>query len=136
LLHKSQIMNKQEYLIKKGRLANPVNGTLWIVKSTRTSVIMYEAQVWEIKDGFGQTTWHNLDGTETRRTTCKNYKLNDVEPYEITVYDDTNIGEKHGYCSGFGDLWSWSYLVSPDKEKALKLYEEEKIRVQTKYLIF
>jgi len=128
-------MNKQEYLIKKGRIADPTNGTLWIVKSTRLSVNLYEVPVWEISSGYGETTWYDLDGNITRKTTCKKYKI-DQFPYEINVYDDTKIGEDHGYGSGVGDLWSWSYIVTPDKDIAQKIYEEEKLRVQTKYLIF
>jgi hypothetical protein len=128
-------MNKQDYLIKKGRVADPDNGTLWVIKSTRNSVNLYELPVWEITDGYGETTWHDLSGNITRRATRRTYKLGQF-PYEIDVYDDTNVGENHGYGTGIGDLWSWSYLVTPDKAIALKMYEDEKLRVQTKYLFF
>ena len=128
-------MNKEQYLIKKGRVANPVNGTLWIVKSTRSSVNLYEAPVWEITQNMGVTTWYDKEGNVTRTATSKRYKLNDIEPFEIDIYEDTNTGEEHGYGTGFGDLWGWSYFATPDKEKAQKLYEDEKLRVQTKYLL-
>ena len=128
-------MNKQDYLIKKGRIADPANGTLWIIKSTRISVNLYEVPVWEVSDCYGATTWHDLDGNVTRKATRKKYKINEF-PYEIEIYDDTKIGEDHGYGTGVGDQWGWSYHVTPDKAIAQKIYEDEKIRVQTKYLIF
>lgn len=129
-------MNKQDYLVKKGQIADPAYGTLWIIKSTRTSVIMYEAPVGEIIPNKGVVEHYDDEGNITKTSTSKRYKLGDQSPYEIDVDDETNIGENHGYGTGFGDLWSWSYLVSPDKDKAMKLYEDEKLRVQTKYLIF
>jgi hypothetical protein len=130
-------MNKQDYLVKKGQIANPANGALWIIKSTRSAVVMYEAPVWEIRENMGSVTYHDDNGNVTKKTTFKRYKLKDVEPYEMDVLDDTKTGEHHGYGTGFGDLWGWSYLASPDKDIALKLYEDEKLRVQTKYgLIF
>lgn len=130
-------MNKQDYLVKKGQIADPVNGTLWIIKSTRSAVIMYEAPVWEIKPNQGVVTHYDNEGNVTKTSTYKRYKLGNQEPYQIDINDDTNIGEEHGYGTGCGDLWGWSYLASPDKDKALKLYEDEKLRVQIKYgLIF
>jgi hypothetical protein len=129
-------MNKQDYLVKKGRIADPANGALWIIKSTRTAVIMYETPVWEIEEEL-PTTWYDDNGNQTKTTTSKKYILGDKEPYYISIDDESNTGEKHGYGTGFGDLWGWSYLASPDKDKALKLFEDERIRVQTKYgLIF
>jgi hypothetical protein len=127
-------MNKQDYLIKKGQVADSANGTLWIIKSTRTGVIMYEAPVVEITNS-GAITFYDDDKNKVTVTT-KRYKLGE-SPYEIDVRDDTKIGQEHGYGTGFGDLWSWSFFASPDKDKILKLYEDEKLRVQTKYcLIF
>lgn len=126
-------MNKQDYLVKKGQIADPANGTLWIIKSTRTGVIMYEAPVWEIRTNHGVIEHFDNEGNITKTSTCKKYKLGDQSPYEIDIDDETKVGEEHGYGTGFGDLWGWSYIASPDKDKALKLYEDEKLRVQTKY---
>jgi hypothetical protein len=129
-------MNKQEYLIKKGKVADPANGTLWVIKSTRSAVVMYETPVWEIKKNFGEIIDYDEEGNEEKSTTYHRYNLGSVAPYEIDINVDTNTGEEHGYGTGVGDLWGWSYFVTPDKSLAQKLYDDEKLRVQTKYLFF
>lgn len=111
-------MNKTDYLVNKGQIPDPANGTMWLVKSTRAGVNIFELPIWEIKD------W----GVK------KIYIFKDA-PFEMEIDEGQDYGESHGHGTGFGDLWSWSYFGSLDKELAHQLYEKEIHRVQMKYMI-
>lgn len=40
-------MNKTEYLVKKGRIADPANGVMFVISSNREGVTMFKAGVWD-----------------------------------------------------------------------------------------
>lgn len=130
-------MNKTQYLVNKGRIPDLANGNMWIVKSTRTGVTMYELPVWEIRDSsFVRQSFDPIKGkaTEPKVVNQKTYILND-SPYDVAIEEGKTHGEQHGHGTGFGDLWSWSYFGSFDKEVAQKFYEEETLRVQMTYML-
>jgi hypothetical protein len=57
-----------------------------------------------------------------------------VYPFTIPLKNEKDLYENHGYGSGFGDLWVWSYFASLDKEVAEAKLTEESKRVYDKYL--
>jgi len=110
-------MNKTDYLIKKGRIADPKNGEMFVIFSTREGVMMKKLPVWEVKPYGNQTK----------------YIFNEA-PYELNIGNDAEFGESEGYGSGFGDLFSHLYLGTFDEKLANFLLEEETKRVTDKYL--
>lgn len=55
---------------------------------------------------------------------------------EIIIYEDQpTFGENHGYGTGMGDLWAWSYFASFDKNVIFELYKKELKRLTDKYFL-
>lgn len=125
-------MTKKQYLQNKGILP-PDLGVMYIVSSTRAGVSMKEVDIWEVKNGGILTrSNHGLD----EKTATKIYTFKEA-PFELMIPDDRAFGENHGYGTGGGDLWSWSYFGTLDKEVAEQILHDESIRVTNKYqLIF
>ena len=120
----------QEYLEKKRikALGLPI---MYVVKSSPEGVDKaFERQVIEIKENVGVTRKAN-DNTHYHYDT---YKLEEGFPYEIDIINGETSGKDHGYGTGIGDMWAWSYFCSLSKEEADKYYEKELIRVTNKYL--
>lgn len=118
---------KEEYLIEKVEIPDPKFGFLYIVHSDRNGAILKKCAIWDIKSGSTKT----YDGIYF--LSSKRYILKE-SPYEINIYEDSNCGEDHGYASGYGDLWHWSYFAFLDEKEAIKKREEEQKRIEEKYL--
>ncbi len=130
-------MNKTQYLVNKGRIPDPANGNMWIVKSTRAGVSMYELPIWDISDSsFVRQSFDPIKGkaTEPKVIHQKTYVLKE-SPYDVAIEEGKTHGEQHGYGTGCGDLWSWSYFGSLDKAVAQEIYEKETHRVQMTYML-
>lgn len=110
-------MNKTDYLVKKGQIADPKNGEMFVIHSTREGVTMKKIPVWEARPFGGRTK----------------YIFNEA-PYELKIIDGDEFGEYEGYGSGFGDLWAYSYFGTFDEAVAKFLFSEETKRVTDKYL--
>ena len=121
-------MNKEEYLVKKGRKADPKLGKLYVINSTRAGVELVIREVWEIVKGPSIQREGDKDWTSSKRYILKE------SPYEIDIYNDETSGESHGYGSGTGDLWHWSHFAFLDGKEAAKKLHEEKERVAIAYL--
>lgn len=109
-------MNKEQYLINKGKLPDPKFGVLHIVHSTREGVSLTTQSVWNIEKG----------------TTRKRYLLNDA-PFEVDIIVGETSSEDSGHGTGIGDLWSWSYFSFLNEDEAKEKYRLESIRVAEKY---
>jgi hypothetical protein len=121
-------MNKTDYLVKKGRIADPANGEMFIIHSTREGVSMKKLPIWEIKQYGGRRRvndgpWKNLT----------KYTFNEA-PYEMEIAEGESYGECDGYSSGFGDLWGYTDFGAFDEKFANELLEKETKRVTDKYL--
>lgn len=104
-------MNRiEEYKRKKAMEGKPA--IMYVVESRRDGVQLHEREI--------------LSFSENK------YKI-DAYPYDIELKEVDDIHADHGYASGFGDLWHWSYFSTVDKELALQKFEEEKKRVWEKY---
>ncbi len=110
-------MNKADYLIKKGRIADPKNGEMFIIHSTRKGVTMKKIPVWEVRPYSGGAT----------------YFFNEA-PYELKIILEDDFGEYEAYGTGFGDLWSYTYFGTFDEAVAKFLFNEETNRITNKYL--
>jgi hypothetical protein len=118
-------MNKKDYLRKKGRLPSQDLGTLFVFKST--------------PDGVGEITehvvWDEIEGGYNSNNGSTRYKILRLKepPFECTLVDGQDVGEESGHGSGFGDLWSWSYFFSINKESLEAKRAQENKRVYEKY---
>ena len=125
-------MNKKQYLQNKGLLP-PDLGVMYIIHSTRAGVKMKTLDIWGVSHG-GILTRFNHDIEE--KTTTKKYIFKE-SPFELTIPDDRAYGEEHGYATGEGDVWGWSYFGTLNKEVAEQILHDESVRIATKYqLIF
>jgi len=122
-------MNKQDYLIKKGRIPNPSNGEIYIIHSTRTGVTIKKVPVWETGVGM-QTSFNGVEKVQKPYTT---YKFEEF-PYVVNIPNAEMYHENDGLSTGYGDCWCWSYFTTVDEKIANKLFEEETKRVTDKYL--
>lgn len=118
-------MNKEQYLINKGKIPDPKFGVLHIVHSTRKGTELFTQMVWDIGKGNTQTFPIQLES--------KRYYMKDIYPYEIDIYEGQTYGENHGHGSGVGDVWSWSYFAFLNINDAKIKYEEEKVRIAETY---
>ena len=90
---------------------------MFIVSSDRTSVDITECQ-----------TAYILPTTIGIK-----YKINQY-PGEVDIKTGETSMIEHGYGSGFGDLWSWSYFFTLSKDEAESYRNVELKRVSDKYL--
>ena len=120
-------MNKTDYLVSKERIADPKNGEMFVIFSTREGVMMKKLPVWEVKNGgrrrVNDGPWKNLI----------KYTFNEA-PYEMEIADGELYGERDGYGSGFGDLWGYTDFGTFDEKIANELLEKETKRITDKYL--
>jgi hypothetical protein len=112
---KNQGMNKTDYLRNKGILP-PDLGEMYFVHSTRTGIKKYSLPIWGVIPYDKYTTYRFADA-----------------PYEINIGNTETFGQKDGYGTGVGDLWSWSYFASLDMSVIEKIFDEENLRIITKY---
>lgn len=116
----------QEYL-KRRKIEELGLPKIWVVKSERTGVSTpCELQVVEIVEGVA---WR-IDREERIRT--DRYKV-EHSPYEIDIEYSKKSTSIHGYGTGLGDLWGWTYYCTFSKEDANIYYVNEISRVSKKY---
>jgi hypothetical protein len=82
-------MNKTDYLVAKGRIPDPNLGTMWIIKSTRVSVVMFELPIWEIREGCFRNTY-NPETKEKKEVEFTTYFFKD-DPFDISI----DVDDKH-----------------------------------------
>lgn len=100
---------------------------LWVIHSDREGVSMpRQLQVVAI-DEIGERHY------EYYRTKVKRYKFEE-EPFSIDIEEGRDNGRNHGYGSGFGDLWCWTWFCSFSEEESLDYYRMESARIEETYL--
>jgi hypothetical protein len=117
------MMNKQDYLRKKGILPKQDFGKIYIVVSTREEATLKECDVYDISQ---LQKMYYSDSTRL----FNNYQYMDDYLKDITILQDTKSGESHGYGTGFGDLWGWSVFGFLDRENAEIRLEMEKSKIK------
>ncbi len=124
-------MNKQDYLIKKGRIPHTDNVMkIYFFESNTEGVSeIKEISSVEIKKSEGDL----YTATNGRRKENRLTLIFDKSPYELTFRDDKTFSRNDGYGSGFGDLWGWSQFGFFNKVDAEKEREIEYERVSRKY---
>jgi len=126
-------MNKEQYLRNKGVLPKEDFGTLFEFEATRDGVsTIKEVLIWDIHNSEVKRSWIESDKLVKETIKTKEYHLRE-SPYTITIEEGNSIGEKHGYGSGFGDLWSWSQYASLSLEDLEKHRIEIELDIKTKY---
>jgi hypothetical protein len=101
-----------------------------------TKVFQKEIELWIIRD-------HKTEGlSEPKKVICTKvesdvYYLEEY-PYKIAIPDA--FGVEHGYGSGFGNVWGWSYFVCLSETIATQLHKKlqnefEEKRKPRKHLI-
>lgn len=118
--------NKEEYLVKKGLKPDSKFGKLYIVHSNREGVTLETLDVWGIEKGPTRIY-------DREKVSSKKYIFKDKAPYSVNIFDGEAFGEDHGFGSGEGDLWAWSYFSYFNEEDANKRLEFEKERINIKY---
>lgn len=104
-------MNRiEEYKRKKAMEGKPA--IMYVIESRRDGVKLHEREILSFD--------------------ANKYRLNEF-PYEVELQEVDDVQADHGYASGFGDLWQWSYYSTVDKELAIQKFEEETKRVYDKY---
>lgn len=128
---KIRMMNKKQYLQNK-EVIPPDLGIIYVIKSTRFGINMIELPIWGIENC--QKTVFYSDGP--RKINYNKYILKE-SPFKAIIEDGKEYGKDHGYASGIGDLWEWSYFFTLKKEVAEDILHSEKVRIIEKYhLIF
>jgi len=120
----------QDYLEKK-RIASLNLPMAWVIKSTPDGVeLPVERQVIELNVNYGIINY------ESKRVNFSRYFLDEAGgfPYEADIEAGEVSTAINGYGCGFGDLWSWTYYVTLNKQDGLNYYAEELKRVTKKYL--
>lgn len=113
-------MSKVQEYLKRKKIQELGLPKLYIVKSTPKGVEKsIECQVVEILE---------LNGVNR-------YKIEDSFPYEVDILRGETSNIQHGYGSGFGDLWGWTYFSSLSLTEAEVYYLNELERVKEKYEI-
>lgn len=126
-------MNKEQYLRNKGVLPKEDFGTLFEFEATRDGVsTIKEVLIWDIYNGEIIRSWTESGKLVKETIKTKEYHLRE-SPYTITIEEGNSIVEKHGYGSGFGDLWSWSQYASLSLEDLEKHRIKVEIDVKSKY---
>lgn len=63
------------------------------------------------------------------------YELDKTQfPYDVNIVEGATSDRIIGRGTGWGDLWSWTYFYSTDKQEALDYFYVESNRVFQKYL--
>jgi len=120
-------MSKLQDYLKKKKIQNMGLPKLYVVKSSPEGVEKpVERQVVEVIE--------NVSFRGKERLPSDRYKLEDIYPYEVDILRGETSNKDDGYGSGCGDLWAWSYYSSFSMKDAEKYYEEEFMRVKTKYI--
>jgi len=127
-------MNKLEYLIKKGRIADPANGFMFVIYSNREGVTISKLPIWKIYKTGQRINIREEDGKIlSDKIDMITYCFNET-PWEV----EYPVGEKShlisGTGTGFGDLWGYSHIFTFDQDLANELFHKETLRVQEKYL--
>ncbi len=108
---------------------------LYIVKSTRYGVeVIKERQVIDIKyKVIRQLYFFSPSGTKEEGD-INRYILDDKEyPYEFDIAENKTYNINEGYGSGTGDLWSWTYYGTFNKEDAINYVLMERQRINLNY---
>ena len=104
---------------------------LWTVKSDRNGVkIPVERTPQHIHKGLVKTYYDNDGKHEVKYT---KYKFDYEFPFEIDIEEGSISSDEHGYGSGTGDLWAWSYYSTTSKKDAENYFKNENLRVVNKY---
>jgi len=126
------MINKEDYLRKKGLLPKENYGVLYCFKSDRSGVTdIKEVLIWEkyIQKNAGHRGSFSSIGID-----ITNYKMEET-PYEVSIWADEKFSEHRGIGSGYGDLWSWSWFSSEDKSVLEEERAKELKRVTEKYIL-
>ena len=125
-------MTKENYLRKKGELPATDLGKMYCFKSDREGVSeIKELLIWSKTTGIT----YRSDGTKIGKTIPYDrfdYKFKEA-PYNASILAGDSLSVDRGCGSGFGDLWSWTWFCSQDKELLEKEKEKELQRVIETY---
>ncbi|MBA3984998.1 MAG: hypothetical protein H0X63_00090 [Flavobacteriales bacterium] len=76
----------------------------------------------------------NISFRGKERLPSDRYKLDGSSyPYVVDILRGETSSKDDGYGTGFGDLWSWTYFSSFSSEESENYYQEELMRVESKY---
>ena len=119
-LHEKGLISDEEY-----EKSLPDHGVIYYFYSDRNGV-------YDIKKSKVEDVSHNNGFRGDEEVTVTKYYI-DESPYDFEFWGDDKYSSNHGFASGFGDLWEWSYYGSFDEDIIKERHKIESKRVREKY---
>lgn len=108
---------------------------MYVVHSSPVGVDdIIEVQVTNINRNAGKVTTYGIGNDTKIEYSYDTYTLEKGFPSEVDIKEGEISSTQEGHGSGFGDLWSWTYYCTIDKDDAEAYFEKETQRVNEKYL--